>query len=199
MSARVDDWVAKIRALERLIEDEVDASRQREGDARGYRVEDDDVRFDAESAKRHLAHRKGILEFLGESPLTMLAAAPFIYAMIVPLLVLDASASLYQAACFRLYGIARVARARYVVLDRRRLGYLNAIEKLNCDYCSYANGVIAYAREIASRTEQYFCPIKHARRVLGAHERYREFLEYGDAAAWRRELPVLRQALRDAT
>jgi hypothetical protein len=34
---------------------------------------------------------------------------------------------------------------------------------------AYANGVFAYVREVGSRTEQYWCPIKHARRVLGVH------------------------------
>lgn len=29
----------------------------------------------------------------------------------------------------------------YVVFDRRHLAYLNAIEKLNCAYCEYGNGV----------------------------------------------------------
>jgi hypothetical protein len=46
-----------------------------------------------------------------------------------------------------------------ISFDRRKLAYLNAIEKLNCDY---ANGILTYAREIASRTEQFWCPIKHA-------------------------------------
>jgi hypothetical protein len=50
-----------------------------------------------------------------------------------------------------------------------------------CVYCGYANGVIAYARKIASRTEQYWCPIKHALRIRDPHVRYAQFLEYGDA------------------
>jgi hypothetical protein len=32
-------------------------------------------------------------------------------------------------------------------IDRHRLGYLNVIEKANCVYCSYANGVVAYVRD----------------------------------------------------
>jgi hypothetical protein len=30
-------------------------------------------------------------------------------------------------------------------------------------------------REVASRTEIYWCPIKHARRVLGPHPHYQGF------------------------
>ena len=63
-------------------------------------------------------------------------------------------------------------RRDYFVFDRHHLAYLNAIEKLNCAYCSYANGLVAYVREIAGRTEQFWCPIKHARRAIGAHAHY---------------------------
>lgn len=62
---------------------------------------------------------------------------------------------------------------------------MNTIEKINCAYCSYGNGVLGYAREIGSRTEQYWCPIKHARRVIAAQERYNLYADYGDAAAHR--------------
>jgi hypothetical protein len=66
----------------------------------------------------------------------------------------------------------------------------------NCVYCGYANGVLAYVREIAARTEQYWCPIKHARPIPAPHARYRVFLEYGDARAYRQELPKVRRMLR---
>ncbi len=36
-------------------------------------------------------------------------------------------------------------RGAHFTFDRHRLGYLNLIEKLNCDYCAYANGLFAYA------------------------------------------------------
>jgi hypothetical protein len=108
--------------------------------------------------------------------------------LIVPLVLLDLFVTAYQAACFPVYGIAKVRRADYLVFDRHHLGYLNALEKLNCAYCSYANGLIAYVREIAGRTEKYWCPIKHARRVIGAHPHYAEFRDYGDAAAFRTPL-----------
>ena len=67
------------------------------------------------------------------------------------------------------------------MIDRQHLAYLNSIEKLNCVYCGYANGVFAYTREIAGRPEQYWCPIRHAKRVRAPHARYRHFVDYGDA------------------
>ena len=98
---------------------------------------------------------------------------------------LDLFVTVYQAVCFPVYGIAKVRRGDYLIFDRYHLGYLNALEKLNCGYCSYANGLLSYVREIAGRTEQYWCPIKHARRVIGAHSHYAQFHDFGDAAAFR--------------
>ena len=139
----------------------------------------------------------GLLRYvLGSRPLILLTA-PVIYSMVLPLLLLDLLFSLYQLICFPVYGIVKVRRSDYLIFDRNQLAYLNLVERLNCAYCSYGNGVIAYAREIAARTEQYWCPIKHARRMQGAHARYPEFVDYGDAEAYRSELAALRKALRE--
>ena len=62
-------------------------------------------------------------------------------------------------------------------------------------YCSYGNGLAAYFREIAARTEQYWCPIKHARRIKAAHGRYPLFFEYGDAESYIKGLERLRAEL----
>lgn len=97
--------------------------------------------------------------------------------------------------CFPLYGIPRVRRRDHLVFDRAHLAYLNIIEKINCAYCSYANGLASYVKEIVGRTEQYWCPIKHARRVLQAHPYYSGFADFGDAEAYRRELANLRREL----
>ena len=121
--------------------------------------------------------------------------SPVIYAGIVPPLLLDLFVSVYQAVCFPVYGIAKIKRADYFVFDRHHLAYLNALEKLNCAYCSYTNGLIAYAREIIARTEQYWCPIKHARRVIGSHARYALFDDYGEAENYQVRLTELRKSL----
>ena len=68
---------------------------------------------------------------------------------------------------------------------------------MNCGYCGYANGVLAYVREIAGRTEQYWCPIRHAKRVRAPHPHYREFVDYGDATGYQQRLPLLRAKLKD--
>jgi hypothetical protein len=153
------------------------------------------IAFEEELLRRYRELREKLLPYLfGAHPLVMLTS-PVIYAGIVPFLVLDFFVSVFQAICFPIYGIAKVRRADYFVFDRHHLAYLNALEKLNCAYCSYANGLIAYAREIAARTEQYWCPIKHARRVIGTHARYALFDDYGDAEGYQDRLAKLRKKL----
>jgi len=88
-----------------------------------------------------------------------------------------------------------VRRGDYIIFDRQQLNYLNFIEKFHCTYCAYGSGMISYIGEIVARTEQYFCPIKHARKIIGTHERYTNFLNYGDAENYEEKLEEYRQAL----
>jgi hypothetical protein len=137
------------------------------------------------------------LRYVLDADLSCVLTAPLIYSMVVPLLIADLSSTLCQHVSFRVYGMPRVLRSEYLVIDRHRLVYLNTIEKLNCVYCSYGNGVIAYAREVIARTEQYWCPIRHAQRTNGAHDRYPRFFDYGDAEAYQTGRADLRRDLRD--
>ncbi|MDH3393425.1 MAG: hypothetical protein OEL66_05420, partial [Desulfobulbaceae bacterium] len=104
-----------------------------------------------------------------------------------------------QTICFPVYGIPKVKRCDHLVIDRHALRYLNPIEKLNCVYCGYVNGLLSYIQEIAARTEQYWCPIKHARKVAHLHSRYHKFFEYGDAEKYRRELENIRRDFKDVS
>lgn len=146
-----------------------------------------------EALIRHRALRMSLLTYLGTTNVLTLLVSPVIYSMIVPIALLDLWVTLYQHICFRAYGIPRVKRGDYIAIDRHHLAYLNGIEKLNCVYCGYGNGVFAYAREVAARTEQYWCPIKHARRICDPHQRYLRFLDYGDAEAYRAKLKDIRK------
>jgi hypothetical protein len=122
---------------------------------------------------------------------------PFIYACIIPFVMLDLFISAYQAVCFPVYGIPKVRRKDYIAIDRNQLRYLNALEGFNCLYCSYGNGILAYVTEIAGRTEQHWCPIKHAHRLQATHDRYANFLPYGDAKAYREEVDKIRNDFKD--
>jgi hypothetical protein len=149
-------------------------------------------------AEEDLSHRfrQSIPAYIREGSLLSLLTAPIIYSLIVPLVLLDIWTTAYQWICFPIYGVARVPRREYFAIDRRKLRYLNGIEKVNCTFCSYANGLIAYVREVAARTEQYWCPIKHDRVIRAPHQRYHVFFDYGDARGYRRGLITLRHTLR---
>ena len=149
------------------------------------------VRLDAERPLR-----RGLWAYVRGSDAVTLLTTPAVYSVIAPFVLLDVWVMAYQAICFRAWGIRRVRRRDYLAIDRQRLPYLNALEKLNCMFCSYANGVVAYVAEVAARTEQYWCPIRHGRRVRARHGRDHAFTPYADAAAYRRQLPLLRAALR---
>lgn len=191
MDNLIDDLTRKMRELEAQMDAHIAQRRAelRVGMERGRVV------FEEEVLRRHRELKTALLSYIWNANLLVIITAPVIYAMIVPLLLLDLFVSVYQMVCFPVYGIPKVRRADYFVFDRHHLAYLNALEKLNCAYCSYANCLIAYVREIAARTEQYWCPIKHARRVIGAHARYAAFDDYGDAEGYHKRLAELRQDL----
>ena len=192
MDTDIEALLGRLRQIEDELEQKLEARR---AEFR-YRMERQKVVFEQAVIARHRQLRIGLMRFLRDSPLLALVTAPAVYALILPLVLLDLSVALYQRICFPIWGIARARRADYLVIDRHRLAYLNGIQKLNCVYCGYANGVIALAREVASRTEQYWCPIKHASRIRGAHERYSRFVEYGDADGFRDRLDELRDLVR---
>jgi hypothetical protein len=56
-----------------------------------------------------------------------------------------------------------------------------------------------FAREIVSRTEQYWCPIKHSRHIEAAPPRHADFIDYGDAHNYHARVERLRAALRGET
>jgi hypothetical protein len=139
--------------------------------------------------------RVGLPAYLVGGDLPTLVTAPVVYSLLLPMALLDGWVTLFQRICFPAWGLPRVPRRPYFAFDRRKLEYLNAVERMNCVFCGYANGVIAYVREVASRTEQYWCPIRHRRHIRDPHVRYSNFVAYGDADAYRRDLPALRHAL----
>jgi len=192
MNPTVADLTRKIRVLEEELEVQMALAR---ADLH-LRIEGTRLEFQEAVLRKHREMKTKLLHYvIGARPLVVLTA-PVIYALIVPLVLLDIFITIYQAVCFPVYDIPKVARKDYLIFDRRYLAYLNLIEKINCAYCSYANGLIGYVREIASRTEQYWCPIKHARKVIGAHPRYSNFADFGDAQAYKDEVAALAEKVR---
>ena len=175
----------RLRAVRQELEQELDRQLEERRAEFRYRLQRGKVRFDHEMRVLQKTYRIGLWRYVTGARIATVLTAPVIYSLIIPLALLDLSVTIYQHICFRVYGIDLVRRADHVILDRHMLAYLNLIEKINCVYCGYGNGVIAYAREIAGRTEAHWCPIKHARRTLDPHGSFDSFMEFGDAEAYR--------------
>lgn len=189
MNSRLDELHQRLHALQEEIEEEY---RQKREDIERQRAE-----LAGEFLRQQRRYKTNLFRFLARSRWLVMLTAPVIYLGWLPFLLMDLFVTLYQTVCFPVYRIPRVKRSAYIVFDRADLPYLNTIEKFNCLYCSYGNGVAAYTREVAARTEQYWCPIKHARRLQGAHGRYQRFFEHGDAEAYRQGLERLRKQCGD--
>jgi hypothetical protein len=192
MNDRIRHIMEQITALENDLQIALREQQQR----LLYEIRGRRVRFENSIHVAHLRLKTGWIQWMLDVRPRDLLTAPIIYGMAVPLLLFDACITFYQLTCFPMYGIRKVKRADYIAYDHQFLAYLNIFEKAHCLYCSYANGMVGYAREIIARTEQYFCPIKHARRMLDPHERYVRFLDYGDAENFSAELDRIRVALR---
>jgi hypothetical protein len=188
----LDDILGRLRATQREFDLEFDRLLAERREQFRYNVRRGKIVFERNIRRLHLQHRIGVWRYIKDAPVAFIITSPVIYGMIVPFVIMDLSITFYQQVCFRVYGIPLVRRSDYLVFDRHRLPYLNAIEKLNCAYCGYGNQVIEYAREVSGRTEQYWCPIKHAQRTVDPHPRAQRFLDYGDADAYHEELPRLR-------
>jgi hypothetical protein len=191
MNNRIRQLVDQISELESELNTLIDEQESR----LRYQVEGRRVVFEQALREAHRRVKMGVFRwFLTVRPQNYLTM-PVIYGAAVPLALFDLCVSLYQWVCFPVYGIPRVRRGDYIVYDHQHLAYLNIIEKAHCLYCSYAVGMLAYAQEIIARTEQYFCPIKHARKVRAAHSRYERFLAYGEGDDFHLRLEEYRSAL----
>jgi hypothetical protein len=191
----MNDRISHILAQMAALEDELRTAVHDQESRMFFSINGKRVEFERSVKAAHRRLKKSFFRWLVTDRPQNLITGPLIYGMVIPLLVLDACVSLYQWACFPIYGIVKVRRSDYLVFDRRHLAYLNFIEKFHCTYCEYGNGLMGYMREILARTEAYFCPIKHAHKILGTHARYNRFLDYGDAADYEARLEAFRVAL----
>ncbi len=193
----MNDQIRELPAQIKVLEDELQTAVHAQEHRMFFQIQGKRVEFEQTIRQTHQRLKRGFFLWLVTNRPQNLITGPIIYSMIFPMLVLDVCVSFYQATCFPIYRVAKVRRADYIVLDRQHLAYLNFVEKFHCTYCAYGTGLLAYVSEIVARTEQYFCPIKHARKVLGTHARYAHFLNYGDAADHAARVEEFRIALEE--
>lgn len=193
MATQLEILLDKIKDLENELVEEL----QKQQEEFSYEIRKRRVYFEKNVIIRHKEYAKRLLSYISDAPLKHILSAPLIWSCIIPVILLDVTVSIYHWVCFPLYGIPKIKRQDYIVFDRQYLNYLNMVEKINCAYCSYVNGLFAYLQEIAARTEQFWCPIKHARRIKSLHSRYQKFISYGSAEKYRAEIEAVRHDFKD--
>ena len=189
MNDKIKEIIEEIEAMKIKLGEEI---AQQEKDI-SYEIQNGYVRFEKKVFNRQKENMKNLLAWFRDIPLLHLLASPLVYAMIIPAILFDIILFVYQQVIFRIFKFKFIKRSDYILFDRQYLGYLNSIEKLNCLYCSYFNGLMQYAAAIAGRTELYFCPIKHAKKVAYQHDYYDAFFSYGDEDKYQEKLEALRK------
>jgi hypothetical protein len=195
MNDRLDTLLDQIRQLERELIHET----QKKEEEFCYKMKDRKAHFTEAARAKHKELRVGFHRYLLHSRFLVIITSPVIWMCAIPIFLCDLVGTIYQAICFPIYGIPKVKRRDYIAFDRHHLTYLNLAEKLNCEYCAYANGILAYFTEIAARTEQHWCPIKHANCSKCAHSRYKKFVNFGDAEGYRKHVEKIRRSYEDIT
>lgn len=189
MNDKIREMLEEIEAMKIKLAEEIDKHESHIS----YEIKNGYVTFEKEVLAKQRENMKNLLSWFREVPLLHLLSSPVIYAMIIPAIFFDIVLFLYQQIIFRIYKFKFIKRNDYMHFDHHYLGYLNPIEKLNCLYCSYFNGLMLYASAIAGRSELYFCPIKHAKKIVSQHEYYDAFLSYGDEQEYQKKLKELRE------
>ncbi len=192
-NVRVQQILDQIKTLE----DELHAAINEQQTSMFFQIKGKRIEFEKSIKQTHRKLKRNFFRWLVTDRPQNLITGPIIYSMIIPMVVTDLFITFYQLTCFPIYGIKKVRRGDYIVFDRHNLHYLNFIEKFHCTYCAYGSGMIAYISEIVARTEQYFCPIKHARKILGTHARYARFLDFGEAENYEAKLEEYRVSLNN--
>jgi hypothetical protein len=111
-------------------------------------------------------------------------SAPIIWSLIIPFIFLDICVEIYHHICFPLYELPLVKRSKYIIFDRYKLDYINGLQKTNCTYCAYVNGLLRYITEIGAETEHYWCAIRHAKKDAVYPDHHKDFIPYGDKTAY---------------
>jgi len=191
MNQNIKEIIEQIEELEEKLKAEIEKHEEHIS----YEIKEGYVKFEENVLKKQRENMKGIFRFFSEIPLSHLLTSPLVYAMIIPAFILDIALFVYQNVIFRIYGFSFVKRSDYIVFDHQYLRYLNCIEKIDCMYCSYFNGLMHYSADIAAKTEFYFCPIKHAKKILYRHRYYKDYLAYGDGENYQQKLESIRKEI----
>lgn len=193
----IDDKIDEITQKIKRLEDELFVEFKKKEKEFFFKIENEKVKFEERVIKEGKSQIISSIKYLSSFPVIVILTIPFIWGMIIPIILADIMVTIFQAICFPIYKIPKVKRKDYVIIDRYNLFYLDRVEKINCLYCEYFNGVTAYVKEIAARTEQFWCPIKHSKPLKDRHTRYDNFFDYGDFLTYKEKLKETRSNFKD--
>ena len=188
MNSKIKEMIEEIETMKKRLGDEI----AKEEAHISFEIRNGSVHFEKEMIENQKENMMHLWAWFREIPFVQLLSAPVVYMMVLPALLLDVMLFVYTNVVSRVFKIRFGKRSDYLVFDRQYLGYLNVVEKLNCLYCAYFNGLMQYASAVAGRTEFYFCPIKHAKKIAYKHEFYDAFLPYGEGKEYQKNLKDLR-------
>jgi hypothetical protein len=147
--------------------------------------------FSEEIKKEHRRLKTSLFRYAVYSRVLAILTAPFIYACILPFVLLDLFVSMYQWVCFPVYGVPKARLRDYMAIDRNKLRYLNALEGLIV--CTAHMQTDCLPTLWKSQDGAALVPNRaRARRIQQAHDRYSHFLPFGDAAAYRERIDKVR-------
>ncbi|AXX92682.1 hypothetical protein CPU12_02320 [Malaciobacter molluscorum LMG 25693] len=192
-SSKINEIYEKIKRLEEELKQEYEKNK----DNFHFRKAFNKFQFDKDYINKYKSKVINSFKYLWRERAGIILTIPIIWSVLIPAFLLDIFVTLYQNICFPIYRIPKVNRKEYIIIDRYNLFYLNKVQQINCLYCEYFNGLIGYVREVAGRTEQYWCPIKHAEKMKDNHSRYDKFFDYGDAKAYQENNQEVRENFKD--
>ena len=129
---KIDEIVLKIKVLE----DELLEELKHKEKEFFYKIENGKAQFQREVMEEGRLKITSSLKYLSSFPVLAILTIPFIWSMMIPILLIDIFVSVYQYVCFPIYKIPRVKRKDYIIMDRYNLFYLDRVEKINCWYCA---------------------------------------------------------------
>ena len=181
MKSKINKILEDIRKKKQELVSEYENAKEKYG----FKIEGRKIIWNNGKIKELKKSKKSAWETIFTAEIREIISFPFIWFMLIPTIILDICLFIYQNTAIRLYKIPLAKRSDYVVFDRKQLAYLNWIQKLDCIYCSYVNGLFQYAVEVAWRTEKYWCPIKHAKKKAWTHDWEEHFADYGDVEGFK--------------
>jgi hypothetical protein len=96
-----------------------------------------------------------------------------LYLALPVIVMLDIISILCNSIIFKISGIPRVDRKKYIKpFSRMKLPEATIWYKLGCVYCSYANGVAYYYKDTVMSIEFLYCPWKQKCRTKIHHHNF---------------------------